>query len=213
MTALEKIKAWRRVLSDAMVERGLKRASGRQNEGNEHYLPSVALKMSRITECSVYGGRRIPLPPVYLTVETAIHNLSYDSASERESFRVMVFNRLRTVRSLDSDAVGPRQRELGLALIEALQHHETAKPILTAKEVHALCKRGIANSERLRVVLLDQSQKGLTEPVTIPVYSNDRSPNYAQKHAKAKQIDGLCHREPSDKAEVRGSDIDHSCET
>jgi hypothetical protein len=161
MSAFNKIKAWRGVLELAMAESGIKRASGRQREGYESYLPSVALKMSRLTECSVYGGRRIPLPPVYLTVECAIKSLGFDSEAEREAFRLFVFNRLRTSRSLDSAAVGIHQRELGLKLIETLERKDARQGDLTSKQMSALIRQNLSRQERLKVVLLDSFPKDL----------------------------------------------------
>lgn len=117
--AIQKIKVWRRVIEEDAVEKGLKKPVGAQREGYDSYRPSVALGMSRLGECQVYSGAKIPVNPTYLTVEVAICQLPVDKA-ERDAFRLFVFHRLRTLKSLDSKAVKPRQKEIGLLLLASL---------------------------------------------------------------------------------------------
>ena len=118
--AINKIRVWRRVIEEDAVERGLKEPRGHQNQGwDETLTPATGLANSRLGECQVYSGARIPVNPTYLTVEVAIAQLPCDQA-EKESFRMFVFHRVRTLKSLDSKAVKSRQKELGLLLLASL---------------------------------------------------------------------------------------------
>lgn len=118
--AINKIRVWRRVIEEDAVEHGLKQPRGHQNQGwDETLTPAAGLANSRLGECQVYAGARIPVNPTYLTVEVAISQLPIDKA-ERDAFRSFVFHRMRTLKSLDSKAVKARQKELGLLLLASL---------------------------------------------------------------------------------------------
>lgn len=118
--AINKIRVWRRVIEEDAVERGLKEPRGHQNQGwDETLTPATGLANSRLGECQVYSGARIPVNPTYLTVEVAISQLPFESQSEREEFKRWVYCNLKSTGTFNRK-LAKAQLERARLLLEAL---------------------------------------------------------------------------------------------
>jgi len=129
--ALRKIRVWRAVIEHDAVENGLKRPSGRQNEGYESYRPSAALAMSRLGECTVYSGPRLPVNPTYLTVECHIAQLRFsdkpdEDRAAREEFKRFVFKDLKSMGTFNRK-LAKHHLEASRLLLESLSLPDLVK--------------------------------------------------------------------------------------
>lgn len=116
--AYQEIRRWRKIVKERALEAGLLPPIGRQNEGHDAYTARKNLAMSRVGECQVYSGRRIPTHPSYLNVEVHISMLNL--GEDREPFRLFVFRKLRTPTSMESKRLNKRYKEQALLLVDLL---------------------------------------------------------------------------------------------
>lgn len=117
--ALSQIAAWRAHVKTVGIEQGFIKPQGRQKEGHDSYRPSVSLGMSRLGECQVYSGSRLPCPPIYLNVVCHIAMLRL-APEDKLPFQKFLYERVRTTKSLSAEGINQGYKAKAEELIDAL---------------------------------------------------------------------------------------------